>query len=176
MLQNCDPVPWVVVSVVGFTIQWHLRARMSFPWQNAHVPSNDYAYCTLPGVFTCLQWMLQQMSMVEVINSINPPQKSCWLGIGWPPCHCTLVASSYLHFLWRWACMGWGWYISPMHDGCLYTREHQPLTWQEEASFGGGCMTIHIGPSLHRMVHLLQSDELPHMSPLPTYPLSFSFP
>ena len=49
--------------------------------------------------------------------------------------------------------MGWGWYTCPMYDGCPYTRECQPLTQQEEASFGGGLMTIPVDSSLHRRVH-----------------------
>ena len=68
VLQNHDPVP-VVVSVMGFTIRWHLQARMLFPWLNIHVPSDAYTYCTLPGVFTHLQCMLWWMSTVEVITS-----------------------------------------------------------------------------------------------------------
>ena len=68
-LANHDPVLWVVVSAMGFTIWWHLWAMMSFPRPNVHVPSNVYAYCMLPGVFTLLQWMLQQMSTVEIITS-----------------------------------------------------------------------------------------------------------
>ena len=68
------------------------------------------------------------------------------------------------------ACMEWCWYICPVHDGHLYTRECQPLTWWEEASFGGGCMTICIGPSLCRRECLSWSDAPPHMFPLPTYP------
>ena len=51
VLQNCDPVLWVVVSIVGFTIPWYLWARTSFPQQNVCVPSNNYAYSTLPGVY-----------------------------------------------------------------------------------------------------------------------------
>ena len=60
--------------------------------------------------------------------------------------------------------------IFPMHDGCLYTRECQPLIQQEEVGFGGGCMTFHAGLSLHKRGHLLQSDSPPPMSLLPTYP------
>ena len=51
--------------------------------------------------------------------------------------------------------MGWGWYTCPMYDGCPYTREHQPLTQQEEAGFDGGLMTIHVGLSLHKRGHQL---------------------
>ena len=66
--------------------------------------------------------------------------------------------------------MGWDWYTCAMYDGCPYTREHQPLTQQEEASFGGGLMTFCVGLSLHKRGHLLQSDASPPKSPLPTYP------
>ena len=41
-LANHDPVLWVVVSFLGFTIQWHLQAVTSFPWPNVHVPSDVY--------------------------------------------------------------------------------------------------------------------------------------
>ena len=68
-LANHNPVPWVVLSVVGFTIQWHLQGRTSFPWPNMDVPSNAYAYCTLPSVLTHLQWMLWWTSTVEVVTS-----------------------------------------------------------------------------------------------------------
>ena len=38
---------------------------------------NIYTHCTLPGVFTHLQWMLWQMFMVESCKlPINPPQGS----------------------------------------------------------------------------------------------------
>ena len=43
-----------------------------------------------------------------------------------------------------------------MYDSCPYTREHQPLMQQEEAGFGGGLMTIHVGSSLCRRAHQLQ--------------------
>ena len=62
-----------------------------------------------------------------------------------------------------------------MHDRHLYPRECQPLMWQE-AGFGKGCMTVHIGPSLCRRGCLSQSDAPSHMLPLPTYPKSSSFP
>ena len=72
--------------------------------------------------------------------------------------------------------MGWGWYTSPMYDGCPYTREHQPLTWWEEASFSGGLMTVHVGSSLHRRIHQPRFVIPPPKSLLPTYPWSSSFP
>ena len=50
--------------------------------------------------------------------------------------------------------MGWGWYIYPVYDGCPYTRGHQPLTQQEEVSFGGGLMTFCVGSSLCKRGHL----------------------
>ena len=68
-LANCDPVPWVVVSILGFTIWWCLWEAVSFPQQNACVPSDIYTHITLPGIFTHLQWMLWQMSTVEVVTS-----------------------------------------------------------------------------------------------------------
>ena len=49
--------------------------------------------------------------------------------------------------------MRWDWYTCPMYDGCPYTREHLPLMQQEEASFSGGLVTIHVGSSLHRRAH-----------------------
>ena len=52
--------------------------------------------------------------------------------------------------------MGWDWYTCPVYDGCQYTREHQPLMQQEEASFGGGLVTIHAGLSLRRRAHQLR--------------------
>ena len=49
--------------------------------------------------------------------------------------------------------MGWDWYTCPMYDSCPYTREQQPLMRREEAGFGGGLMTVHVGSSLHRRAH-----------------------
>ena len=179
-LANHDSVPWAVVSVIRSTIWWHLQAVMSFPQPNICDPADVHAYYTLPEVFTyytlpevftCHQWMLQWTSTVEVITTHwSTPGKSCWLGIGWLPNHYSLVASSYFHFPWKLACMGWGWYICPVYDRHLYTRQCQPLMWWEEASFSGGYMTVLIGPSLHRRGCLLQSDTPPHMPHLPTYP------
>ena len=63
-----------------------------------------------------------------------------------------------------------------LYDGCLYTREHQPLTRQEEAGFGGGPVTICVGLSLHRRGHQPWFGLPPHKSLLPTYPRSSSFP
>ena len=174
-LANCDPVQWVVVSIFGFTIWWGLWAETSFPWPNVCVPSNIYSNISLPGVFTHLQWMLWQTSMVEVVTwHYSTPGKSCWQDIRWPHYHYFLVASSYLHFHWKWACMGWGWYTCPMHDGCLYARECQPLMPWEEVGFGRGHMTFHVGLSLCKRECLLWSDALPYMFPLPTYPWSSS--
>ena len=68
-LANHDCIPWVAVLVLGFTIWWHLWAATSFPWPNICVPSNVYTHCTLPEVFTHLQWMLWQTSTVEIITS-----------------------------------------------------------------------------------------------------------
>ena len=65
--------------------------------------------------------------------------------------------------------MGWGWYTCPMYDGCLYTRECQPLMQQEEASFGGGLVTVCVGLSLHRRGCQLQFGVPPPKSLLPTY-------
>ena len=91
----------------------------------------------------------------------------------WPLLSCGIITFSLplevgLH--------GVGWYMCPVHDGHLYTRECQPLMQQEEVSFSGGCVTIYIGPSLHRRRCMLWSDVPPCMSPLPTYPRSSSFP
>ena len=66
--------------------------------------------------------------------------------------------------------MGWGWYTCPMHDGCLYIRECQPLMQREEVNFGAELMTYHFGLSLHKRRHLLQSDAPPPRCPLPIYP------
>ena len=63
-----------------------------------------------------------------------------------------------------------------MYDSCPYTRECQPLMQQEEASFSGGLMTIHVGSSLCRWGCQPQFGIPPHKSLLPTYPLSSSFP
>ena len=72
--------------------------------------------------------------------------------------------------------MGWGWYTCPMYDGCPYTRECQSLTQREEASFGGGLVTIRIGSSLLRRGCQPWFDA-PHPKSLhPTYPWSSSFP
>ena len=65
--------------------------------------------------------------------------------------------------------MGWGWYTYAMYDGCPYTRECQSLM-QQEVSFGGGLVTVHIGLSLHKRGHHLQFDAPPPKSLLPTYP------
>ena len=66
--------------------------------------------------------------------------------------------------------MGWDWYTCPMYDACPYTRECQLLMQQEEAGFGGGLMTIHVGLSLCRKGHQLQLGVPPPKSLLPTYP------
>ena len=66
--------------------------------------------------------------------------------------------------------MGWDWYTCPVYDSCPYTREHQPLTQQEEASFGGGLVTIRVGLSLHRRAHQPQFVMTPPKSLHPTYP------
>ena len=102
------------------------------------------------------------------------PGKSYWPGIGWLPNHYSLVVSPYLHFPWKLACMGWGWYICPMHDGHLCTRKHQPLTLWEEASFGGGCVTVWVGLSLHRRGHhnLIYHLTCFLLPPIPNLPLS----
>ena len=72
--------------------------------------------------------------------------------------------------------MGWDWYTCPVYDGCPYTRECQPLMQREEASFGGGLMTIHVGSSLCRRACQLQFAMTLPKSLYPTDPLSSSFP
>ena len=65
---------------------------------------------------------------------------------------------------------GGGWYTCPMYDGCPYTREHQLLMQQEEAGFGGGLMTVHVGLLF---VRGYISHDLSYHFPslfLPTYP------
>ena len=66
--------------------------------------------------------------------------------------------------------MGWGWYTCPVYDSFPYTRKCQPPIQQEEASFGGGLVTICVGSSLHRRVHQTQFVVPPPKSFLPTYP------
>ena len=68
-LANCDPVPWVGTSVSRSTIQCHLWAATSFPQPNSCVPLDVNSHVTLPVVLTHLLWMLQWISMVEVITS-----------------------------------------------------------------------------------------------------------
>ena len=66
--------------------------------------------------------------------------------------------------------MGWDWYTCLMNDGCPYTREHQPLMQQEEASFSGGLVTVHLSLSLCRRVLQPRFVIPPPRSLLPTYP------
>ena len=66
--------------------------------------------------------------------------------------------------------MGWDWYTCPMYDGCPYTRECQTLMQQEEASFGGGLVTVHVGSSLCRRAHQQRFVMTPPKSLHPTYP------
>ena len=104
------------------------------------------------------------------------PGKSSWQGIGLLHYQCSPVVSSQFHLLWRWACVGWGWYTCPMYDGYLYTRECQPLMQQEEVSFGEGCVTFHVGLSLHKRECLLQPDAPPPMVSSSHLSLIFLFP
>ena len=66
--------------------------------------------------------------------------------------------------------MGWDWYTWPVYDSCPYTRECQPLMQREEAGFGGGLVTIHVGLSLHRRAHQPRFVMPPPKSLHPTYP------
>ena len=66
---SCDPVWWVVRSILGLTICWHQWALTSLPLLHIHVPSEVHGYITLPKVFTHFQWMLQWTSMAEVMTS-----------------------------------------------------------------------------------------------------------
>ena len=68
-LVNHDPVWWVVIFILRFTIHQHQQALMSFPLPHIHVPSEVHSHITLPKVFTHLYWMLQWMSMTEVVTS-----------------------------------------------------------------------------------------------------------
>ena len=65
--------------------------------------------------------------------------------------------------------MVWDWYTCPMYDSCPYTRECQSLMQQEEASFGGGIMTVHVSSSLCRG-RQPQFGTPPPKSLLATYP------
>ena len=57
-LAYCDPVPWVVAFIVGFTICQYQWALMSFPLAYIRVPSEVRSHITLPEVFTHPWWML----------------------------------------------------------------------------------------------------------------------
>ena len=65
----CDSVLWVVVVAIQSTIWWHLWAETSIPLPNVCDPVDIHAHYTLPEVFSHPQWMIQQISTGEVIDS-----------------------------------------------------------------------------------------------------------
>ena len=92
-LATVDPVLWVVMVVIQFTIWWHLWPETSIPLPNAHDPVDIHFHYMLPEVFTHPQWMLWQTSMGEVIASHwSSPGKSSWPDVGWSPDHYLLEA------------------------------------------------------------------------------------
>ena len=144
--------------------------RHLHPLPNTCDPVDIHFHYTLPEVFIHPLWMLQWMSMGEVITSHwSTPGKSCWPDAGWSPDHYPLMVYSCYHSPWELASLGWGWYIGPVLGRHPHTRECQSLTWWEEVGCSGGCMTVHIGPPLCRRGCLLWSYAPPHMSHLPTY-------
>ena len=87
-----DSVLWVVVAAIQSAIWWHLWVEMSIPPPNVCNPVDIHAHYTLPGIFTHLQWMLQQMSMGEVVASCwSIPGKSFWPDAGWTSDHHLLM-------------------------------------------------------------------------------------
>ena len=89
----CDLVLWVVLAVNQSAIQWHLWAETSISPPIACNSVDIHAHYTLPEVFTHPQWMLWQMSMVDVIASHwSTPGKSSWPGTQWMSDHHLLVA------------------------------------------------------------------------------------
>ena len=68
-LANHDPVQWVVIFILGFTIHQHQWALTLFPLPHVRVPSEVHGHIMLPKVFTHLWWMLQWMSTADVLTS-----------------------------------------------------------------------------------------------------------
>ena len=101
---------------------------MSFPQPNGPVPLDVNSHVMLPVVFTHLLWMLWWMSMVEVVTSSQSTQESL-AGRAMGDHTANVLLWCLLYFTSYGGGLAWvGWYTCPMHDGCLYTREHQPLT------------------------------------------------
>ena len=84
------------------------------------------------------------------------PFFSCGILSSSPPMEVVLHGVGLVHL----SCVWW----LPIHKG-MATSDR----W-EEASFGGGLMTIHVGSSLHRRVHQPWFVIPPSKSLLPTYP------
>ena len=155
---------WLCHSIASMD-QGHLHPPLTI-----HSPVDLHFHYMIPKAFTLLLWMLWWTSFGKVITSHwSTPGQSVWAGTRCLPDHYLLVAWSLPHYIWELAQLGWGWYICPMLGGCPHTRECQSLAWWE-VGFGGGCMTVCIGLSLHRRGHLLQSDTPPHMPHLLFYP------
>ena len=87
-----DSVPWVALVAIQSTIWWHLWDETSISLPNVCNPVDIHSHYTLPEVFTCPQWMLQWMSMGEVIASHwSTPRKSSWPDTGWMSDHHLLM-------------------------------------------------------------------------------------
>ena len=65
---------------------------------------------------------------------------------------------------------GWGWYICSVPDRHPHIREHQLLMQWGGVSCDVGCVTIHIGLSLHMRGCPLWSDTPPHEACPPICP------
>ena len=174
-LWSCKLWPSSVSSCVSHGVH-HLMASMG----SDVIPS---AKCTCS--FRCphplqVTWNLHLLSVDAPVDIhgrsdnfpiIHPREVLLAEWLGDHPDHCSLVASSYLHFPWKWACMGWGWYICPMHDRHLYTRECNNLWCDEkkpvlvEDAWPSTLVHHFIGGDISQW-----SDAPPCIFPLPTYP------
>ena len=176
-LANHDSALWAVVLVIRSTIPWHLCTVMSFPQPNIHDPSDTHTYYMLPGVFTYPQWTLQWTSHSRSCNFPLIHSREVLLdGHGWPPNHYSLLTSSYLHFHWKLAYMGWGWHICPVDGRHLYTRECQPLTWwvKKPVSVEDAWLSILVYPCIEEDIccNLMHHCTYLIFPPIPNLPLS----
>ena len=164
-----DSVLWVVMVVIQSTVWWHLWAEDVYP-SAKHMQSCRHP---LPIHIT---WSLHP-SLVETLVDVHGRSHNfplihprevllawCWV-VARPLSSCSVISLSLPMGV---GLTGWGWYICPMHGGHPHRRGCQFLTWWE-VSCSGGCMTCHIGPSLHTRRCLLQSDAPPHEVHPPTY-------
>ena len=171
-----DPVQWVVAFLFWSTIgqhQWVKTLSLCLMYVFLHRSAAKSLYLwSSPILSGCSSRHPQSKPQIPIF----PPQGR-FTGRSLGDHLAILLLWHHLFITSQGGSLAWGGTVHLSHVWQLpIHKEHQPLMQWEEAGFGGGLVTIHVGLSIHRRAHQLWFAMTPPKSLHPTYPWSSSFP